>query len=458
MNDAWSLPKRHIYTISELTQNIKAFLEDAFPFVWVSGEISNVRQPVSGHLYFTLKDEKAQISAVIFRGHSRKLQFALEDGMAIIAMGRVNVFESRGIYQIIVEYVEPGGVGALQVAFEQLKTKLLSEGIFDQAHKKPLPLLPQTISVITSPTGAVIQDFLHVTQRRFPNMAVEVVPVKVQGEGSVKEIVNALALLSERQTADVVVLARGGGSLEDLQAFNSEEVARAIFSCPIPVVSAVGHETDYTIADLVADLRAPTPSAAAELVVPEKSFLLARKDAMLIGLARAILGRVGSLTDHVHNLSARVIHPRRKIVDWRLRIDDLLGRAQRACVGFLEHTKNRFHFAGISLVRQGPRATLNELGNHLERSQQRLGFAATNVVDSRKGAFQVVAGKLHALNPLGVLERGFSVTRSLPGLTVVKDVVQVRVGQQVAVKVAKGEMVCRVERKSATTSGAGGIR
>jgi len=447
MDNAWSLPKRHIYTISELTQNIKGFLEDAFPFVWVSGEISNFRQPVSGHLYFTLKDENAQISAVIFRGHSRKLQFGLQDGMAVIAMGRVNVFESRGIYQIIVEYVEPGGVGALQVAFEQLKAKLSTEGVFDQAHKRPLPLLPQKIAVITSPTGAVIQDFLHVTQRRFPNMAVEIAPVKVQGEGSVKEIVNALGLLSERRTADVVVLARGGGSLEDLQAFNSEEVARAIFSCRIPVVSAVGHETDYTIADLVADLRAPTPSAAAELVVPEKSVLLARKDAMVVGLARAMLRRLGSLTDHVHSLSARLVHPSRKIVDWRLRIDDLLARAQRACVGFLEHTKNRIRFASISLVRHGPRATLNELGNHLERSQQRLRFAATNVVDSRKSAFQVVAGKLHALNPLAVLERGFSVTRTLPSLAIVKDVVQVRVGEQVAVKVAKGEMVCRVERK-----------
>lgn len=448
MNNAWSLPERRIYTISELTQNIKGFLEEAFPFVWVSGEISNLRQPVSGHLYFTLKDETARISAVIFRGHGRKLQFGLEDGMAVLAMGRLNVFESRGIYQIIVEYVEPGGVGALQVAFEQLKAKLSSEGVFDQTHKRPLPLLPQRIAVITSPTGAVIRDFLHVTQRRFPNMAIEIAPVKVQGQGAVQEIVNAFDLLNHRQTADVVVLARGGGSLEDLQAFNSEEVARAIFACGIPVVSAIGHETDYTIADLVADVRAPTPSAAAELVVPEKSFLLARNDAMVIRLARAMGRRLESLGGQVHSLTARLVHPSRKIVDWRLRIDDLLARAQRACEAFLAHTAKRFGFAGMSLVRHGPRATLKELDNRLERSQQRLRFAVINVWDSRRNDFQVAAGKLNALNPLAVLERGFSVTRTLPGLTIVKDVEQVNVGEQVAVKVAKGDMVCRVESKS----------
>jgi exodeoxyribonuclease VII large subunit len=338
-------------------------------------------------------------------------------------------------------------VGALQVAFEQLKEKLYSEGIFEHKHKRALPFLPREIAVITSPTGSVIQDFLHVTHRRFPNMAVHIVPVKVQGEDAAKQIVAAFGLLGERGTADVVVLARGGGSLEDLQAFNSEAVARAIFSCDIPVVSAVGHETDYTIADLVADLRAPTPSAAAELVVPEKSLLLDQGNAILTRLSRAMLGRLGSWTDQVRSLSARLIHPSKKIVDWRLRIDDLVARGQRACIGFLGNTKNRIHFARIGLARHGPRATINALGSRLERSQQRLRFAATNVVDTKKGTFQVVAGKLHALNPLAVLERGFSVTRSLPSFSIVKDVVQVRVGEQVAVKVARGEMVCRVERK-----------
>jgi exodeoxyribonuclease VII large subunit len=447
MESKWTVPKRHIYTVSELTENIKEFLEETFPFVWVTGEIANLRQPVSGHLYFTLKDASAQISAVIFRAHSRSLRFDLEDGMAVTAMGRINVYESRGIYQVIVEYVEPGGLGALQAAFEQLKAKLSSEGLFDEKRKRPIPFLCQKIAVITSPTGAVIQDFLHVAQRRFPNVEIEIAPAMVQGEGAAQEIVRAFELIGKRGRADVIVLARGGGSLEDLQAFNSEAVARAIFLCEIPVVSAVGHETDYTIADFTADLRAPTPSAGAELIVPEKAALLSRAEGLEKALSYAMTRQIRSLGEQVGHVCKRLIHPSRKIVDHRLRIDDLLARAQRACTGMLRHTRDRVEIVGESLERHGPRATLKTLRNLLEHLQQRHEFAITKFVQSKRTALRFAAGKISALNPLAVLERGFSVTRILPELVIVKDVEQVRVGEKVAVRVAKGEMVCRVERK-----------
>jgi exodeoxyribonuclease VII large subunit len=447
MEADWNLPKRHIYTVSELTQNIKEFLEDAFPFVWVGGEVSNLRQPGSGHLYFTLKDSTAQISAIMFRGQSRSLKFDLSDGMAVIAMGRVNVYESRGIYQIIVEYLEPGGLGALQLAFEQLKAKLFSEGLFDESKKQSLPCLPRKIAVITSPSGAVIQDFLHVAQRRFPNMAVEIVPVRVQGDGSIEEIVHALELVNESDTADVVVLARGGGSLEDLQAFNSEAVARAIFSSKIPVVSAIGHETDYTIADFTADLRAPTPSAAAELVVPEKQRLSAGIERKKTALVMAIMRRVSLLREQAQRLSKRMVHPSRRIVDCRLQIDDLVERARRAYAGLLREYRGRMRVVEEALARCGPLISIKMSHNLVETLNQRIEFGIINLIQTRRTSLQVAVARLETLNPLAVLKRGYSVTRNFTDLTIIKDVEQIGIGEQVAVRVAKGEMVCRVERK-----------
>jgi exodeoxyribonuclease VII large subunit len=447
MEADWNLPKRHIYTVSELTQNIKEFLEDAFPFVWVGGEVSNLRQPGSGHLYFTLKDKEAQISAVVFRGQSRSLKFDLSDGMAVIAMGRVNVYESRGIYQIIVEYLEPGGLGALQLAFEQLKAKLSSEGLFDESKKQSLPCLPRKIAVITSPSGAVIQDFLHVAQRRFPNMAVEIVPVRVQGDGSIEEIVHALELVNESATADVVVLARGGGSLEDLQAFNSEAVARAIFSSKIPVVSAIGHETDYTIADFTADLRAPTPSAAAELVVPEKQRLSAGIERTKIALVMTITRRVSLLREQAQHLSKRMVHPSRRIIDCRLQIDDLVERGRRAYAGLLREYRGRMRVLEEALARRGPLSSIKLSHNLVETLNQSIEFGIINLIQTRRASLQVAVARLETLNPLAVLKRGYSVTRNFTDLTIIKDVEQIGIGEQVAVRVAKGEMVCRVERK-----------
>jgi len=273
--------QKNIYTVSQLNSDIKLLLEDSFPFIWISGEISNCKMPGSGHLYFTLKDENSQINCVMFRGQNQNLTFDLEGGLSITGLGRISLYEPRGTYQVIFEYLEPKGIGALQIAFEQLKDRLSSEGLFDSKYKKPLPFLPKKISLITSPTGAVVHDILKIISRRFPNLFIEIVPVKVQGDNSDKEIVQALELLNTINDSDVIIMARGGGSLEDLNAFNSENVARAVFSVKIPIVSAIGHETDFTISDFVADLRAPTPSAAAELVVPSKDELKRRHEDIL---------------------------------------------------------------------------------------------------------------------------------------------------------------------------------
>jgi exodeoxyribonuclease VII large subunit len=441
------MAERRIYTVSELTENIKQLLEETYPFVWIAGEISNFRTPTSGHFYFTLKDPGAQINAVMFRAQNRHLKFQPEDGMAVIAMGRVNVYEARGVYQMILEYLEPEGVGVLQLAFEQVKAKLAAEGLFDESHKAPLPFLPQKVAVVTSPTGAVIRDIIKVMNRRFPNVAVEIAPVKVQGEGAAEEIAEALALLNERNDADIIVVARGGGSLEDLQAFNSEAVARAIFSSHIPVVSAIGHETDFTIADFTADIRAPTPSAAAEMIVPVKDELLRRIEDIKGALQRAIFQRVRLLREQSVQLSWRLVHPGKQVADYRLRLDDVWSRIVR---GFSRHLADkRDHLSVVEkrLGRCSPRIMARDLDMIHNHRRQRLISAMQFCLESRKNRFCTAAAKLNALSPLAILERGYSVTRALPGYALVKDVQQVTVGQHVEVTVSKGAMICSIERK-----------
>lgn len=450
MDKAYSQPERRIYTVSEITQSIKGVLEDAYPFVWIAGEISNLRIPVSGHFYFTLKDPGAQISAVMFRGQTRNLKFRPEDGMAVIAMGRLNVYEPRGAYQVIVEYLEPEGIGILQLAFEQLKTRLTTEGLFDQEHKRQLPFLPQKVAMVTSPTGAVIRDMMNVINRRFPNIVVVVAPVKVQGAGAADEIVRAVEMLNELDDADVIVLARGGGSLEDLQAFNSEIVARVIFSSHIPVVSAVGHETDFTISDFVADLRAPTPSVAAELIVPVKEDLLRRVAEKKDALKVTIVQRIRFLREQTVQLSrrfVRLIHQGKQLTDYRLRIDDAFGRILRGLSRQLTENKNQTSIMHERLCRCSPQITLHSLNMLLEHHHQTLVSAMHFVSVSKKTSFRTAVAKLNALNPLEVLERGYSMTRTLPDYAVVKDVLHVNVGQHVEVTLSRGAMVCRIERK-----------
>lgn len=391
---------RGIFTVSGLTAEIRSLLEERFPFVWVTGEISDRRLHTSGHLYFRLKDGKASISAVMFRGQNRRLTFRPENGMAVVALGRISVYEPRGDYQIILEYLEPKGAGALQVAFEQLKARLEAEGLFSADRKRPIPFLPRKIGVITSRTGAVFHDIINVLHRRYPAVPVLLIPVRVQGEGAAEEIVEAIGMAARREDLDVVILARGGGSLEDLMAFNSEAVARAVHGSALPVISAVGHETDFTIADFAADLRAPTPSAAAELAVPVRSELSARCDRLTAALVNRFRRFLEDRRRVLKAATGRIIHPRRRIEDGRLRLDDAVARMSRA------------------------------MARSLERRRERLTWRVQ---------------RLESLSPLSILSRGYAVARSLPDLRVVGRINQVAEGQRMEVLLADGRLTCRVE-------------
>ena len=440
--------KRKIYSVSDLNANIKSLLEESFPFVWIFGEISNFRIPASGHYYFSLKDTASQISSVMFRGQQRKLKFEPEDGMSVTGMGRISVYEPRGTYQIILEYLEPSGIGALQLAFEQLKNRLADEGLFKDENKIKLPFIPNKIGVITSPSGAAVHDILQVVNRRFPNIVIQIFPVKVQGAGAVAEIVSALGLLNSLGECDVAILARGGGSLEDLQAFNSEPVARAIFASKVPIISAVGHETDYTIADFVADLRAPTPSAAAEVVVPEKSALERRRKEIESLLQSKIKYYFRGLKISIQQMSKRLADPRRKIEDLRLRIDDLYLRLNRTFGYRIRRDRENLKFRADRLSANNPRFLVQNIKKQLDQNYNNLfkSFIISN--NSNQIRIRELAAKLEALSPVAILSRGYSITRTIPDAKVIKDPHTVSLNQDLEVMVAKGRLFCRVKGKS----------
>jgi exodeoxyribonuclease VII large subunit len=393
---------RHVYSVRALTAEIKAVLEDGFSAVWVEGEISNFKRHTSGHMYFTLKDADAQLRAVMFRGNNRLLRFQPQDGLAVTCFGSVTVYERRGDYQILVEAMEPKGIGALMLAFEQLKARLEAEGLFDPARKRPLPRFPRKIGIITSPTGAAIRDMLTVIRRRFPGLAVLIHPVQVQGPAAAAEIAAALGVLGGRADLDVLIVGRGGGSLEDLWAFNEEAVARAIAACPLPVISAVGHETDVTIADFVADLRAPTPSAAAELVAAQRDEL-------------------------------------------RLRVDDLAGRAALAVRHLVALRGEQVRRLDRHLALLSPAAAVARQRERLSGLRQRLGAWWELSQTRRRERLRRGVGALDALSPLGILGRGYSICFGMPGRTILKSAAEAPVGTPVAVRLHRGELRCRVE-------------
>ena len=436
---------RPIYTVSELTRKIKFLLEQEFPLVWVTGEISNRRTPASGHHYFTVKDPFSQISGVMFKGPAARLKFALTDGLAVVGLGRLSVYEPRGTYQIIFEHLEPKGRGALQLAFEQLKAKLAEEGLFDPVHKQPLPFLPRKIHLITSPTGAVVHDTIQIVQRRFPNMPITVIPTRVQGDAAEADIVKALTLVNQRPDAEVVILARGGGSLEDLQAFNSERVARAIAASTVPIVSAVGHETDVTIADFAADVRAPTPSAAAELVVPEKHRLQRQGADLRQRLVRQTRIDLVNHRSGLERLTRRLRDPGRQVQELRLRLDDVQDRLVRV-------VRHRIAWKRLTLDHCQNRLGRIPLRSRLQNSYQKLEKMHYILLNSFKNTFLLNQSRhrestlrLEALNPHHVLQRGYSITRVLPSRRVVKKATGIRANQQVEVQLASGALLCRVE-------------
>ncbi len=384
----------------------------------------------------------------MFRGQQRHLKFEPADGMGVTGMGRISVYEPRGTYQVILEYLEPSGAGALQIAFEKLKSRLASKGFFNEQHKRPLPFMPSKISLITSPTGAVVHDLLNIIQRRAAGVRVEIIPVSVQGAGAVEQIVDALVLLNDRADSDVAILARGGGSLEDLQAFNSEPVARAVFESQIPIISAIGHETDYTIADFVADLRAPTPSAAAELVVPEKTELNRRCTELKRALIYNINNFIRQLRKTIEELNSRLKAPERQVEDFRLRLDDLINRLENMARGRIGHENERLNFWTDRLLANNPRSQLIKINEKLDQINTNLFKTLIFYLKDRQNKLRTQTAKLDALNPLAILARGYSITRTLPGTLVVKDARNVTLDQQLEVMLSRGKLFCRVEGKS----------
>ncbi len=397
-----------IYKVSEITREIKNLIEQSFSTLWVEGEISNYVLHSSGHRYFSLKDESAQIRCVLFRWAGGKLAFEPQDGMKVFALGTLTVFEKSGQYQLSVAQLHPVGIGELELAFQQLKEKLYAEGLFDEAHKKPIPEYPQAIGVVTSPTGAAIRDIINIIHRRNPGVRIILNPVRVQGEGAGEEIAQAIKDFNEYKNVDLLIVGRGGGSLEDLWAFNEEIVARAIYASKIPIISAVGHEVDFTIADFVADLRASTPSAAAEL---------------------AVKNRVEVLKE-VRNLFKTLSSTQRLIVeDYKTRVE-----SARESYGFKR---------ALDLIAQRAQRA-DELLKSLVKEIK-------NYFDSQKKSLSLILGKLNALSPLSVLERGFSLTRKLPEMEIVRDAASLRLNDEIEVKFHRGKIKAEVKKITGET-------
>ena len=369
---------RYIYTVSQLTSSIKIVLEGSFQSIWIEGEISNFKA-VAGHFYFTLKDDRSELKCVFFKSSNEKIKFEMKDGMQVLCCGRISIYEQRGVYQLYVARIEPKGAGELQLAFEQLKEKLFKEGLFDEAHKKPIPLLPERIGIVTSITGAAIRDILHVLDKRFSNVEIIINPVKVQGDGAKEEIASAIEEFNRLENVDVMIVGRGGGSAEDLWAFNEEIVARAIYNSDIPVISAVGHEIDWTISDFVADMRAPTPSVAAEIVIAKKSELADRLDEI-----------------------------EKKITSFPVDI-------------------------------------VKEYEQRLDEIEEDIALRFRHYIELKEENFKLFSEKLGILSPVGILDRGYSISFKLPDKKIIKNSKDVKKGDLIETRVSKGSFVSKIE-------------
>jgi exodeoxyribonuclease VII large subunit len=411
----------------------------------VEGEVSNLRCPPSGHLYFSLKDRTGQLRAVLFRTGGRRLKFVPADGQAVLARGHLTVYEPRGDYQLIVDYLEPVGLGALQAAFEQLKERLAAEGLFDTARKRPLPALPRRVGIVTSPTGAVIRDMLTVLARRFANVQVVINPVPVQGEGAAARIAEAIDELNALGLADVIIVGRGGGSLEDLWAFNEEAVARAIARSMVPVISAVGHETDVTIADFVADLRAPTPSAAAELVVRTKAELTGRVDQLRQEVFRSFRLLIERQRDHVRHERRALIDPQRAIEAALLRADDLGERLRAVLPRFLQRQAERMRGLSQRFRSRSPLEVVRATLLRLEQSRDRLAQQMRRQEQTRRTHVEHQRAHLHSLSPLAILGRGYSIARRLSDGRILRSIEGVTPGERVVIMLHEGELQTTVE-------------
>jgi exodeoxyribonuclease VII large subunit len=432
-----------IYRVAELLRAARLTLESRFADIRVEGEVSGLKRSGPGHLYFTLKDDEAQMDCVLFSREATRLKFTLEEGMAVRCRGRLTLYEQRGRFQMTVVEVEPTGAGALSIAFEQLKQRLGAEGLFDQARKRPLPFLPRRIGVVTSPQGAVIRDIIRVAHRRFP-VPILLAPTPVQGEGASLAIASAIRRLEAVPDVDVVIVARGGGSLEDLWAFNEEPVARAIFACRVPVISAVGHETDFTIADFVADLRTPTPSAAAERAVPVREELAAELALLRRRGGRALAESVRRARHALERGRGRLGDPRRLLDERRQRLDEQIERGRRVLARRFAEARADLRGAETRLYRAHPHRRILEQRSALAAVRHRLEAALHREIARRRHGLEAAHGKLEALSPTRVLERGFSLTQRADGHLVTR-AEDLTPGEQVRVRLREGAFSARVD-------------
>jgi len=429
-----------VYSVSQLNREARRLLEQGLPALWIAGELSNLARPASGHLYFSIKDERAQVRCAMFRGDNCKLSFRPANGQQVLIHARVSLYEARGEFQLIAEHMEPAGEGLLRARLEKLKTRLSSEGLFDDDRKQPVPALPRRIGIITSRTGAAIRDILHILKRRFAAVPVVVYPVSVQGEQAKQEIATGLKRAAERGECDVLIIARGGGSLEDLWAFNEEIVVRAIHACPIPVVSGVGHETDFTLADLVADVRAPTPSGAAELVVPASEEWLGRVRSLHQRAGVAMRRMLRDQHARIGRLSARLerCHPGAMLRQHAQRLDDLAARLRSAMRNQLTARQLRRTAAVARLRSAAPGNLIRHQQNRLAASRLRLEAALSNRLTGLRNRLAVAAAGLQAVSPLATLKRGYAVIQDSATQAVITGSEELEVGQSITGRLARG--------------------
>jgi len=438
---------RDIYTVSRLNREAKLLLEGSFPAVWLEGEISNLARPTSGHAYFCLKDAQAQVRCALFRTQLRLIPVTPREGMHVLVRARVSLYEGRGEFQLIIEHLEEAGEGALRRAFEALKMRLSQEGLFDLSRKRPLPPLPRRIGVITSPTGAVLHDVVTTLRRRFPAIPVLLYPIPVQGAAAAEKVAAAIRLAGERRDCDVLILARGGGSLEDLWAFNEEIVARAIVACPVPIVSGVGHETDLTIADLAADVRAPTPTAAAELVSPHRGEWLERFRGLEIRLARLATEALRNRGQRLDWLAARLVHPRARIDTLSHRLATLRQRLAFAQSRILHHRRNRLHELNTRLERCSPLSAVRARSLDCRHLYERLRHATLRELERRREQLAQLGQALNAYSPLATLDRGYAIVRDAKGGAILRDAQSIEPGERVEARLARGVLECVVEKR-----------
>jgi len=436
---------RQILSISELNQAARSLLEGTFPLLWIEGEISNLARPASGHLYFSLKDNGAQVRGAMFRNRSIHLRFRPENGMQVLVRAKVSLYEPRGDYQLLVEHMEEAGDGALRRAFEALKQRLDQEGLFASEDKKPLPAIPRCIGVVTSPSGAAIRDILSVLRRRFPAIQVIVYPVTVQGEEAAQQIASMIELAGERRDCDVLIVGRGGGSLEDLWAFNEEVVARAIHASPLPTVSAVGHEIDFTIADFVADQRAPTPSAAAELLSPDRNEMLQQLMHLQTRLHQSTERRLAQARERLHWQQKQLIHPGRRLQDIAQRLDELEQRLKTACNHQLRHKRAELNELAARLHHCTPAYRVQAVLSKCTTVRHNLYSAMRHQLKNSRQRLLMQMRQLDTVSPLAVLGRGYAIVSTVPDGTIVRNSRSVAAGDQIEAKLGTGRIRCRVQ-------------